>query len=170
MYNRIVFFILFLCLTGCSNKYYIVRHAEKVQVTPGMMMSTVNNDLPLTDAGKERAIALQKRLEKEKIRQVFSTHTLRTESTAAPTARYFSCPVQVYTKADSAFIQLLKRLKGNTLIVGHSNTVDDLVNGLTGIRHLSDLPDSAYDNLFIVRKKGKKLTFSQEKYGRPGSN
>jgi hypothetical protein len=51
--------------------------------------------------------------------------------------------------------------------VGHSNTVDDLVNGLTGQQLLNDLPDTAYDNLYIITKKGKRLTLVQSKYGQP---
>ena len=44
------------------------------------------------------------------------------------------------------------------LIVGHSNTVDDVVNKLCGeIKVPADLPDSEYDNLYLVIKKGKKM-------------
>jgi hypothetical protein len=58
--------------------------------------------------------------------------------------------------------------KGNTLIVGHSNTVDDIVNKLCGeIKVPIDLPDSEYDNLYLIRKKGKKMKFENKTFGTP---
>jgi len=60
----------------------------------------------------------------------------------------------------------LKALKKNTLIVGHSNTVDDIVNGLTGSRAVpGDLQDSEYNNLFVIRVLRKKVSFERKKYG-----
>jgi hypothetical protein len=49
--------------------------------------------------------------------------------------------------------------------VGHSNTVDDIVNALTGEKSIpGDLQDSEYDNLFVVTYKGKKATFERLKF------
>ena len=51
-------------------------------------------------------------------------------------------------------------------MVGHSNTVDNLVNGLTGETTLSgDLPDSAYGDLFVVKRKGKTYEFDKKRFG-----
>jgi broad specificity phosphatase PhoE len=159
-------FLLIMSITGCSNKYFIVRHAEKAAAPAGAMMSSGNNP-ELSAIGKERAEALKKRLAGEKIRAVYSTNTIRTISTAAPVANQSGLQVQLYSIVDSNFISLLKGLRKNTLIVAHSNTVDDLVNGLTGKQLVSDLPENIYDNLFIVVKKGNRLTLVNEKYGQP---
>jgi hypothetical protein len=51
------------------------------------------------------------------------------------------------------------------LIVGHSNTVDDIVNKLTGQNLLQDLPNSQYGDLFIVKKKGNNYSFSKARFG-----
>ena len=67
---------------------------------------------------------------------------------------------------DSTFISQLRPLKGNVLIVGHSNTVDDVVNMICGKNEANgDLGDSEYDNLFIIKKDGDHYTFSRQHYG-----
>lgn len=162
----LVLLILSIWITGCTQKYFIVRHAEKEQATTGTVMNTPN-DPPLTDAGAARARDLAVRLSREKVHYIFSTNTTRTQSTAKPTADRFNLKVEVYGNADSLLLGRLRSLRKNVLVVGHSNTVDELVNGVMGKATLSDLPDYAYDNLFIVRRKGKKITFSQEKFGQP---
>jgi phosphohistidine phosphatase SixA len=107
------------------------------------------------------------------IKNIFSTNTLRTISTAKPLKELFlNMPVQIYSsKPDSmdAFIQQLKSIrKGNVLIVGHSNTVDDIANKLSGKTVVpGDLKDNEYDNLFIIKRKGKGFVFKAEKYGAP---
>lgn len=158
--------ILSILLTACGRKYYIVRHAEKAQESTGSTMHTAGNP-PLSGAGEQRAKDLAERLKQEKIQQIYSTNTTRTKQTATPTAEWFNLSIETYGKIDSVFIQQLKSIKKNTLIVGHSNTVDDLVNKLTGKSILTDLPDAAYDNIYILTKKGKRLTLVQSKYGQP---
>ena len=164
MQVRLVLLLFTILLTACSSKYFIVRHAEKAQVSAGTSMQTTN-DPPLTEVGQVRAQALKDRLSSEKIGTVFSTNTIRTISTAQPAATHFNQDIKIYAKADSAFIRLLKAQKGNVLIVGHSNTVDEIVNGLTGRQQLTDLPDSEYDNIFVVKKRGKKYSFKAERFG-----
>ncbi|WP_290707844.1 phosphoglycerate mutase family protein [Flavihumibacter sp. CACIAM 22H1] len=158
--------ILSVLLTACSQKYYIVRHAEKAQAAAGATMQTPGNP-SLSPEGQQRAQALAERLKAKNISAVFSTKTIRTEQTAMPTAEQFGLTIKSYAKVDTVFIRQLKQVKGNTLIVGHSNTVDDLVNGLLGNNQLTDLPETAYDNLYILTKKGKRLTLVQSKYGQP---
>lgn len=158
--------LLTFLLTGCYQKYYIVRHAEKAQESSGTTMQTAGNP-PLSDAGQQRAKDLAERLKGEKIGAIYSTNTIRTRETATPTAAQAGLTIQTYGRIDSSLINQFKALKSNTLIVGHSNTVDDLVNGLTGQQLLKDLPDAAYDNLYIITKKGKRLTLVQSKYGQP---
>jgi phosphohistidine phosphatase SixA len=137
-----------LLLTACSRTYYVVRHAEKA--TPGPDM---NKDVALTTAGEQRALALRDSLKDKKIGYIFSTNTVRTKSTAAPLATALGLPTTLYeAKPDSNFIRTLMKLKKNTLVVAHSNTVDDIVNGLClGNKIIVDLKDTEYDKLYIVR-------------------
>ena len=160
-YFLLVFSVI---LFSCSNTIYVVRHAEKAIAEPNM-----SSDVPLSEKGKERAEALKELLKTKKIASVFSTNTIRTKTTAKPVADYFGLSIETYNpKPDSAFILLLKSKSDNTLVVGHSNTVDDIVNLLCGSTVVAaDLKDNQYDNLFVVKRKGKKYIFTGKKYGTP---
>ncbi|MGZ8516372.1 MAG: SixA phosphatase family protein [Chitinophagaceae bacterium] len=168
MRNFLIVFSLSLLVTACSRSIYIVRHAEKAVADGNTMMST---DPPLTEAGKERAESLRETLKTKRIGYVFSTNTIRTKSTAEPVRAYYDLVIETYSPSpDTGFINLLRSLKKNTLVVGHSNTVDDIVNKLCGsIKIPGDLPETEYDNLFIVKKKGSKISFENKKYGKPSS-
>lgn len=144
-------------LSSCSRSYFIVRHAEKAPAT------NMSSDVPLSEEGKKRAERLQVVLHSKRIAYIYSTNTLRTKSTAQPTADFFKVPIETYGPfPDSSFISLLKTKKKNTLIVGHSNTIDDVVNMLMGKKTVpGDLPETEYNKLFIVTLKGKKATFEE---------
>ena len=163
---------LLIAFSSCSSvKYYIVRHAEKETASAGTTMSTPN-DPPLSAAGRVRAIELREALRTKGIRYIFSTNTIRTISTAQPLNEMRGATkIELYNTRDSLdfLIQKLKDMqKGNSLIVGHSNTVDDIVNKLCGETKIAgDLPDSEYDNLYIVTKKGKRMKFENKTYGTP---
>lgn len=123
-------------------------------------------DPPLSDAGTARANALLQLLKNEKLAHIFSTNTIRTRTTAEPLSRHLGLAIQTYgPKPDSAFIQQLKALKKDALIVGHSNTVDDIVNMLCNEQKVpGDLADTEYDNLFIVTIKNGVAKFERRKY------
>jgi hypothetical protein len=54
--------------------------------------------------------------------------------------------------------------------VGHSNTLDELVNTFTGEKNIpGDINEKVYDNMFIIKRKKDKMTFSQKKYGYPSN-
>lgn len=168
---RAYIFLVLITFSSChSVKYFVVRHAEKATASEGTVMFT-SNDPHLSPAGKVRAIELREQLKNKKIRYIFSTNTIRTTSTAKPIAELSGIPVELYNTRDSLdyLIQKLKSIKKeSSLIVGHSNTVDDIVNKLCGeIKIQKDLPDSEYDNLYIVTKRGKKMKFENKTYGTP---
>lgn len=162
---------LVFIISCASEKYYIVRHAEKEQATGDSVMFTPG-DPPLSEAGRVRAIALKDELKNKEISYIFSTNTIRTLATAQPLNELKGdTKIELYNSKDSLdyFIQKLKAIKkGNCLIVGHSNTVDDIVNKLCGeIKIPKDLPDSEYDNLYIVTRRGSRMKFENKTYGVP---
>ncbi|MES1216858.1 MAG: histidine phosphatase family protein [Bacteroidota bacterium] len=170
---RIILMLMACSMLGasCSHKYYIVRHAEK-EATSGAA-NTKNNNPSLSEAGKVRALVLREELKDKHISYIYSTNTARTISTATPLSEASGVKIQLYNSTDSLkeFIAKLKSIKkGNVLIVGHSNTVDDIINQLCNEVKLSaDLPESQYDNLFIITYKGKKVSFKRSKYGYPSN-
>lgn len=121
---------------------FIVRHAEKA--TSG------GNDPDLSDAGRKRADALARILKDSQITAVFVTEFKRTQETAAPTARaaYLS-PTVVPANDVLGLVAKLRGLNGNALIVGHGNTIPDLLKAL-GIETPINIADDDYTEIFVV--------------------
>ena len=164
---RLILMLFFICnFWSCTTtRYYVVRHAEKSEAGAMTNSTAMTADVPLAAAGVQRAEALRERLKNEGIRHIYSTNYQRTRSTAAPLGEHIGIGTQTYDPRDASFISRLKSIKENTLIVGHSNTIDDIVNGLTGQQLLQDLPDHQYGDLFIVKRKGKKFSFEKHRFG-----
>lgn len=154
---------LLVSFSACTQTIYIVRHGEKAPPVGN------NSDVSLSEQGQQRAQALKELLKDKKIEQVYSTNTIRTKSTAQPTADHFGLNIETYgPRPDSAFIEMLKNSKKNILVVGHSNTIDDIANMLADEKVVpADLKETDYDNLFILKRKGKKFVFKGETYGVP---
>ncbi|MCP9768029.1 histidine phosphatase family protein [Lacihabitans sp. LS3-19] len=144
--NIFIVFLVVWALNSCTTSFYVVRHAEK--------SSTPKNDPVLTEAGMQRAERLKDILVNKKIKKIYSTQTVRTTSTAQPLSDAIHIPVEIYdAKNQTEFIATLKKSKKNTLVVGHSNTIRYIINGLAEKEVLSkDLEDNEYSNLYIVRR------------------
>lgn len=121
---------------------YVVRHAEK---------AGDRGDVPLTEAGEARAQALAARLADVPLRGVHSTDTLRTRSTAAPTAAAHGLEVHLYDpRAAEGLLADLQAAGGAHLVVGHSNTVPDLVVRLGGDPGVPIDEATEFDRLYVV--------------------
>jgi 2,3-bisphosphoglycerate-dependent phosphoglycerate mutase len=120
----------------------IVRHAEKA--------STGGNDPDLCLQGQKRADALAHILKDSQITSVFVTEFKRTQQTAAPTAKAAHVTPTVVPANDiGALVDKLRASNGNTLVVGHGNTIPDLLNAL-GIATPVSIPDDDYTEVFAV--------------------
>ena len=163
---RVLFIMVSVFFSSCATTttYYIVRHAEKEAGTTMTATTVQTSDVPLSEQGTKRAEALKIQLENKKIEHIYSTNTIRSRSTAEPLSKAIEVPIQIYNAVDSGFLRALKNIKGNILIVGHSNTVDDLVNGLMNKKILSDLADAEYGDLFIIRKKNDDLFYEAKRF------
>lgn len=141
--------------------FFVVRHADKLNDTDA--------NPPLSDAGKQRAQQLMQTLRNLRVDAIYHTDTLRSKQTAeplvmklhnTPTEYSSEIPVQALPHwADS----VLQSQKGKrVLIVGHSGTVEPIVEKLSGT-HVE--PISGYDNLFIVIVSGQQKSMVRLKYG-----
>jgi len=167
MKNYLYLLLCLLFLSACERPvqttYYIVRHGEKVDDS---------SDPALSVAGQERAETLKKLLADKKISAVYSTKYIRTTSTAKPLADAMQLSIQNYDpRNQKPFVEELKKIEGkNILVVGHSNTIRHIANGLYEKDTLTkDLEETDFDNLYIVKRQSapkKKLKFETKTYGK----
>lgn len=121
---------------------FIVRHAEKG--------STGGKDPDLSAEGQKRADALARILKDSQITSVFVTEFKRTQETATPTAKAAHVsPTVVSGKDTGALVEKLRALNGNALVVGHGDTIPDLLKAL-GIAAPVNIPDDDYSEIFVV--------------------
>jgi broad specificity phosphatase PhoE len=129
----------------------IVRHAEKA--------ANGGNDPDLSSAGRARADVLARILKDSGITAIFTSEFKRTQETAAPTATSAHvAPTVVAAKDTAALVAKLHQLNGNALVVGHSDTIPNLIKAL-GINTPIDIPDADYSELFIVTLGDKPQLF-----------
>lgn len=142
--------LLFFALPAAAQQaVFVVRHAERADTASGgaPMMAT---DPDLSDAGRARAASLAAALKNAKITAIFVTPYKRTQLTAEPLAKALGIqPIAIDPKDAAGLIEKVKAATGNVLVVGHSNTVPDVLTRL-GIADAPKLADSDYDNLFLV--------------------
>ena len=128
---------------------FVVRHAERADAVAGGA-PIMAADPPLSDAGRARAESLAAVLKDAGITQIYVTQYRRTQQTAAPLAAALGLtPVTIDADEMDALLAGITAVKGNTLVVGHSNTVPDILQGLS-IATSVTIKDDEYDNLFIV--------------------
>jgi len=134
--------LLLVTYVDAAPVVFIVRHAEKA--------SSGGKDPDLSVEGQKRADALANMLKDSQITSVFVTEFKRTQETAAPTARAAHVNPTVIPANDMAsLVQKLRALKGNALVVGHGNTIPDLLKAI-GIATPVTIPEDDYTEVFAV--------------------
>jgi broad specificity phosphatase PhoE len=117
---------------------YLVRHGEKM----------AGHDPDLTPQGLARARDIAAILRRAGITAIFSTPTVRARQTAAPLAQRTGLTVQLYDPlAPLALVEKVRSLTGAVVIIGHSNTLPELVR-LFGGAPGSDILDDEFDRLY----------------------
>ncbi len=124
--------------------FLLARHAE----TTGM-----GSNPSLSVQGLERVDELKRIMQNVSLNGVFSTNLNRTKETAQPVADEKGLALDIYNAfnpnqlADNVLEDFQS---GVTLVIGHSNTIPELLNVLTGTSNFSTIPEEEYDNLFVV--------------------
>lgn len=135
---------------------YLVRHAEKADGSA---------DPPLSTDGQVRAQTLAHVLSDAGIDAILVSNFVRTQQTAAPLAAALGVsPVQYQDSQGVAETIFKENVGGRILVVGHSNTVDDIASAL-GARNLSDLNEGHFDRLFVIHRFADVVHIDQLRYG-----
>lgn len=141
--------VAFTAPPAAAQSVFVVRHAERADAASagGGMMA---NDPDLSEAGRARAQSLAAALRDAGITAIYATEFKRTQQTAAPLAKSLGIPVTtVSAKETAALVAKIKAATGNVLVVGHSNTVPEIVKAL-GVQTPVTVADADYDNLFVL--------------------
>ena len=120
---------------------FIVRHAEKADDS---------KDAELSEAGRARAEALANMLRDSEISAIYTTEFKRTQQTAVPLAKALGLTVTTLpAENQAALVAKLRTSTANSLVVGHGNTIPDIIKAL-GISEPEKISETDYDNLFLV--------------------
>lgn len=148
-----------------------VRHAEKA--VDG------TSDPGLSAAGQRRVAELTRQLVDADVvagvDAIYVTQYRRTQDTARPLADALDLPINQYDAADTETVleTILKRHKGKIiLVVGHSNTLPELIANLGASKKVPPIAEGEYDNIYVIsipwfgKTKTIRLRFG-EPYRRP---
>ncbi|MET0647590.1 MAG: phosphoglycerate mutase family protein [Pyrinomonadaceae bacterium] len=158
---------------GKVTTVFLVRHAEKAQEPA--------QDPALTEAGRARAEALARLLSGAGVKGVYTSQFARTKQTGEPLAKLLGVPVSVVALgvkpdrprevSEQSIRELKSSVEGHAgeavLVVGHSNSVPDLIRALGGDL-VPTIDESKFDDLFVVTVYAPgRAKVVQLKYGAP---
>ena len=128
----------------CST-FYLIRHAEKVRTDKS------DKDPKLNEHGMLRAIKWQEYFSDKNISKIYSTNYKRTLETVKPIQESSDIIPIIYSPSDIDYKNFIMSNKIEVvLIVGHSNTIPDFVNGLINENVYSQIDDLNNSNLYVV--------------------
>jgi broad specificity phosphatase PhoE len=150
MFKRAILTAVILAATATAASaqatIFLVRHAERTDSGAGGMAA----DPDLSPAGQARAASLAAMLKDTRLSAIFATEFKRTQQTASATATAQHLTVTtVPADKTAALVEKLKAATGAVLVVGHSNTVSEVIAAL-GVTPQVTINDTEFDNLFIV--------------------
>jgi broad specificity phosphatase PhoE len=129
----------------------LVRHAEIDELPPGQ----VNENLPLNSDGRKRAEALAHAVGAAHVSVIFSSPYDRTKQTVKPLATQLGLPFPNVPPVPDFRDAVLESAEGSVfLVVGHSNTVPEMIAALGAMPPVPVLGAREFDNLFVVSVAG----------------
>jgi broad specificity phosphatase PhoE len=150
---------------------FLVRHAERAEEP--------RQDPPLTEQGVARSQALARLLSTAGIKAIFTSQFARTKLTAEPLASKLSItptalslkisptnPRQIAEESTKETVdKILSHAGSSVLVVGHSNSIPDVIKMLGGDAAPA-IDEKKFDDLFVVTVYGKgKAKVAHLKYG-----
>src|ERR1039457_7611833 len=122
----------------------LVRHAERAGGT--------DPEVGISEAGRCRAVILAGMLADAQVGGIYTSDVARTQQTAEPLAQKLGVRPEAIPAKDIDL--LVARIRAgapgrNILVVGHSNTIPEIVKRLSG-NAIPPIADGEYDRMFIV--------------------
>jgi phosphohistidine phosphatase SixA len=143
-------FAAWVWATAGATTVVVIRHAEKD-------VSVSATDPPLTAAGEARAALLASMFGDGKnlghLDAIYVSPALRNRLTAAPLAAQLGLAATVAPADDPrglASRALHEHVGGRVLIVGHSDTVPQIVAALSGNPKIPEIGDREYGTMYVV--------------------
>ncbi|MGH8197318.1 MAG: SixA phosphatase family protein [Steroidobacteraceae bacterium] len=141
--------LVFWILTAASTTtVFVMRHAEKAAAPP--------EDPPLSRAGEARALELAQQFGRapkgQRLDAIIVSEFRRTQDTVRPLANRLGVPVIVVPASDPARAAeraVAENRGGRVLIVGHSDTVPDIVQELSG-DEVGPMRETDYGIIYLV--------------------
>ena len=169
IYTAIAVCLAWFFESQATTTVIFVRHAEKATLP--------TEDPGLSEAGQRRAAELARQLVDADVvpgvgvDAVYSTSYRRSVETAKPVADALDLPVLMYDASDTAAIieAIVKEYKGKIiLVVGHSNTVPEMIANMGASKNVPEISEDEYDNIYLVTIPwfGKTKTI-RLRYGEP---
>jgi broad specificity phosphatase PhoE len=141
-------FEVWVWATADSTTIIVVRHAEKELGT---------GDPPLNSAGQGRAELLARMFGDAQapghVDAIYVSPTVRSQMTAAPVAARLGLAPIIAPPHDARNLArrvLHEHSGGRVLVVGHSDTVPEIVKSLTGAKGLPPIGETEYGTMYIV--------------------
>ncbi len=133
--------------TRAATTIILMRHAEKDS-------EQMAGNPTLSATGAVRAKELARVLADANVTAIYTTRYRRTEQTVAPLAAALGLKPIVVTSGKTYGADVTASIRANhsgqtVVVVGHSNTTLDVLRQL-GIADPPAIPDSQYDDLFVV--------------------
>ena len=128
----------------CST-FYLIRHAEKLRI------DKTERNPKLNEKGILRAEKWKEVLKNINLDKIYSTDYNRTIETANPTSKSQNIDITIYSPSNIDYKNFKEINKGKkVLIVGHSNTIPNFVNGLIEKDFYDQIDDLNNSNLYLV--------------------
>ena len=140
----------------------LIRHGERDEPNP----TDPDPDPHLNELGRARAQTLIHVVGKSGIKAIYTSHFLRTKETAQPLAGHLSLlPIQIDAVPDIGNDILSKHAGKTVLVIGHTDSVPQLINQLGAGRSVN-IEDGEFDRLFVVTVfSSGRASVTELKYG-----
>jgi broad specificity phosphatase PhoE len=145
VFGAVVLFAYFATFSRPLTTVILVRHAEK-------KLEPDNPDPDLAPEGVERAQQIARVFAEAGVNAIYATQYKRTQQTVKPLADRIRVPVTLLNsnQTDELVSRIQTTHRGQTIfIAGHNNSVPAIVSLLSN-ETFPQIPESEYDNLFIV--------------------